>query len=262
VVLEIHAGLASRFGADRCLGIGLVTPGPFDTSWPGVPTPGAVPALQTRAFAARLAERTGTDVLHENDAYAAALGEKLYGEARDLNDFFYVFVGEGVGAGIVIGGEPYRGAGGNAGEAGHLIVDPNGPLCYCGNRGCLGEYLSLAGLRRYHAEARSAVAADASLDAWLDRAAAALSIALAGIENLFDPEALILGGSAPMAILTPLVERLGALRASVRQDFDVSQRLRVSTLCEKSAALGASALPILAATSSGPLHRKAARRRI
>ncbi|WP_119271130.1 ROK family transcriptional regulator [Taklimakanibacter deserti] len=248
----LYADFAGRFGAERCLGLGLVTPGPFDVTWPGVPTPGAVPALQSRAIAEALADKTGTDVLLENDATAAALGEKLYGEALSLNDFFYVFIGEGVGGGIVIRGEPYRGNRGNAGEFGHAVIDPNGPSCYCGNRGCLGEYLSLSAMRRDLALAEAqGKDATAARDAWIRRAAEALSIGLTTIENLFDPERIILGGAAPVALLEELARHLRLLRPSVRQDFG-DDRLRLSQLGERSAALGASALPILAATTSGP----------
>lgn len=248
-VAGIHAGFAARFGADRCLGIGLVTPGPFDVDWPGVPTPGAVPALQRRGVAEELAALTGTDVLLENDATAAALGERLYGAARDLHDFFYVFIGEGVGGGIVIHGEPYRGNRGNAGEVGHLIVDPNGPQCYCGNRGCLGEYLSLRAMRRDLAEAVAwGETADAATEAWIARGGAALATGLASIENLFDPDVIILGGAVAPAFLDRIAAQVGRLRPSVRQDQGEG-RLRLSTLGESSAALGASALPILRATS-------------
>jgi predicted NBD/HSP70 family sugar kinase len=250
LIRRLHAQFTKRFSASRCLGIGLVTPGPFDTTWPGELPPGAIPLLQTRTLATRIGEVTGTDVFQENDAYAAAIGEKLYGAARDLSDFFYLFIGEGVGAGIVIDGESYRGSSGNGGEAGHLIVDPSGPKCYCGNRGCLGQYLSLQTLHKHESERGIA----RGREIWLKRAAPALSIALASIENLFDPQMVILGGSVPAAMLEALAKRLGALRPSVRQDM--SERLRLSTLGERSAALGASALPLLAAsttiTRSGP----------
>ncbi len=248
-VAGIHAGFAARFGADRCLGIGLVTPGPFDIDWPGVPTPGAVPALQRRSVAEELAQLTGTDVLLENDATAAALGERLYGAAHDLQDFFYVFIGEGVGGGIVIRGEPYRGNRGNAGEVGHMVIDPSGPQCYCGNRGCLGEYLSLRAMRRHLAAAAArGESEDSATEAWIAGGAAALSVALASIENLFDPDVIILGGAVPPQFLERIVAQLGMPRASVRQDQGHG-RLRLSTLGESSATLGASALPILRATS-------------
>jgi predicted NBD/HSP70 family sugar kinase len=253
----LHAEFARRYGAERCLGFGLVTPGPFDTSWPdGGLTPGQVATLRRRSFAALLAERVGTDVRMENDATAAALGEKLYGAARDLLDFVYVFVGEGVGGGIVIGGDPYRGAGGNAAELGHIVVDPSGPRCACGNPGCLGEYLSLQSLRRQFGRSDFSATEVASgvIDSWIGGAADALSIALAGLENVFDPEAVILGGSARPPLLERLRSQLAALRPSVRQDADENSRLRLSTLGESSSALGASALPILAATSPSPLN--------
>ena len=249
-VSEIKASFTIRFGAERCLGLGLVTPGPFDVDWPGVPTPGAIPALQRRSVADDLATLTSTDVQLENDATAAALGEQLYGEARDLRDFFYIFIGEGIGGGIVVNGEPYRGNRGNAGEFGHLIVDPHGPRCYCGNRGCLGEYLSLRAMRR-DVEAARAGGEDeaAATEAWIARGAEALATGLASIENLFDPEVVILGGAAPSDLLARLSQQLGTLRPSVRDDQGRS-RLRLSTLGERSAALGASALPILRATST------------
>lgn len=250
-VAEIHAGFAARHGPERCLGLGLVTPGPFDISWPGIPTPGGVPALQSRAIAEDLAARTGVDVFLENDATAAALGEHLYGEARDASDFFYVFVGEGVGGGIVVRGQPYRGFRGNAGEFGHVIVDPAGPQCYCGNRGCLGEYLSMAAMRRSTGVGQLSPEADgAEVQSWIERAAEALSVGLASVENLFDPEVIIIGGTAPAWLLARIVTEMGGLRASVRQDGGAG-RLRISKLGEQSGALGATALPILAATSSG-----------
>lgn len=133
-----------------------------------------------------------------------------------------------------------------------MIVDPNGSRCYCGNRGCLGEYLSLGAMRRHLDEAaRNGVNQDRAQDHWIEDAARALSIGLASIENLFDPEVVILGGAAPEPLLGRLAEKLGELRSSVRQDLG-RDRLRLSTLGERSAALGASALPILAATSAGP----------
>jgi predicted NBD/HSP70 family sugar kinase len=233
-VLDIVAGIYSstlkRHAPLRCFGMGIVTPGPFDTSWPGVPSPGSVAILQRGIVATELSARLNAEIYIGNDAYAAAIGEKLYGSAKDLNDFFFLYVGEGVGGGLVIGGESYRGTGGNGGEAGHIIVDPNGRPCYCGNRGCLGQYLSLAALRRHGQEI------------WLDTAAPALRTAISTIENLFDPQAIILGGSADTLLLQALAARLEELGPSVRQDH--THRLRLSELGEESPAFGASALPL------------------
>ncbi|HTN98642.1 MAG TPA: ROK family protein, partial [Nordella sp.] len=126
--------------------------------------------------------------------------------------------------------------------------------CYCGNRGCLGQYLSLSAMRRDLAEAESrGEGTDAALDGWIACASEALSLGLATVENLFDPETIIIGGAAPPPLLERLIANLRTLRPSVRQDFG-RDRLRLSTLGERSAALGASALPILAATTSGPAN--------
>ncbi|MCP4382527.1 MAG: ROK family protein, partial [Hyphomicrobiales bacterium] len=83
---------------------------------------------------------------------------------------------------------------------------------------------------------------------WIQQASEALSVGIAGIENLFDPQMVVVGGAAPVTLLDRLARGVGDLRASVRQDLG-RDRLRVSTLGERSAALGASALPILAGTN-------------
>jgi predicted NBD/HSP70 family sugar kinase len=229
-ISDIYAKTRRKHMTLPCFGIGIVTPGPFDTSWPGIPSPGSIPTLQKSAISGTLSERLNTSVHLGNDAYAAAIGEKLYGAAKDLNDFFYLYVGEGVGGGLVIGGESYRGTGGNGGEAGHMIVDPNGKPCYCGNKGCLGQYLSLSVMRGEGEEA------------WLSDAVPALRTAISTIENLFDPEAIILGGSATTSTLELLAVGLSDLGPSVRQDH--AHRVRLSSLGEESPAFGASALPL------------------
>ncbi len=78
----------------------------------------------------------------DKDVNVLALGEKLYGAARGVNNFVCITVGTGIGAGIVINGEIYHGNLGGAGELGHLIIDKDGPLCYCGKRGCLETLFS------------------------------------------------------------------------------------------------------------------------
>jgi predicted NBD/HSP70 family sugar kinase len=106
-------------------------------------------------------------------------------------------------------------------------------------------------MRRFIAAAVAAgETEERALDAWITRGADALATGLASVENLFDPEVVILGGAAPAPFLSRLADGLGSLRASVRQDRG-RDRLRVSTLGERSAALGASALPILWATTAG-----------
>ena len=88
-------------------------------------------------FRDMLREATGRPALIEMDAYAAALGEAWKGVGRGIDYFVYVVVGTGIGAGILMQGQVYRGWRGTAGEFGHTTIDPNGPLCNCGRYGCL-----------------------------------------------------------------------------------------------------------------------------
>ncbi len=83
-----------------------------------------------------------------NDANAAAIGEMIYGGAKEMRDFIMITLGTGVGSGIVVNGEMVYGHDGFAGEIGHTIVDPNGRECGCGRRGCLETYTSAPGIKR------------------------------------------------------------------------------------------------------------------
>jgi predicted NBD/HSP70 family sugar kinase len=106
-------------------------------------TPIALQGWQDFPVAAELRRLVGVPVLVENDATAAAIGERLYGVARGLSSFIYLFLGGGIGAGMFLDGHLYRGSRNNAGEIGHIIVVPNGLACVCGKRGCLDRYVSL-----------------------------------------------------------------------------------------------------------------------
>ena len=87
-------------------------------------------------------------VVVTNDANAAAMGEMLYGGAKDLKNFIVITLGTGLGSGIVVNGQVVYGHDGFAGELGHTIVDPNGRKCACGRKGCLETYVSAPGIKR------------------------------------------------------------------------------------------------------------------
>lgn len=110
---------------------------------PNLPWKGIVPLAER--FARHF---PGIPVTMTNDANAAALGERLYGGARGMDDFLVVTLGTGVGSGFVAGGKLLLGHGGMAGELGHVIVEPHGRMCGCGRRGCLETYASATGIRR------------------------------------------------------------------------------------------------------------------
>jgi predicted NBD/HSP70 family sugar kinase len=173
---------------------------------------------------ARLAERWSVPVAVDNDTKAAALAEKLFGAARDAHDFVVIAGHSGVGGALYLGGRLQRGAGGYAGEIGHVTVVPGGRACGCGDRGCLEAYLSekaLVGQLREHGLAVSgyagvaaaAAAGEPRALALLAEVGALLGVVAADVVDLLDPELLVLAGSMTHVVpyLLPSIERaLGA----------------------------------------------------
>lgn len=115
-----------------------------------------LPQLSNLPLKQILEQRLHLPVAVGNDANAAALGEMVYGGAKDLQDFVTITLGTGVGSGIVIGRRLLLGVHGNAGEIGHSILVPDGRLCSCGRRGCVEEYASARGICKTFAELRQA----------------------------------------------------------------------------------------------------------
>jgi glucokinase len=177
----------------------------------------------------RLADLAGLDipVAADNDARAALAGEFQWGAARGRRDVVMLTLGTGVGGGVISGGRVLRGARGVAGHLGHMTIDPDGPVCICGNHGCVETLFSA---RAIEAEALSAVhrgcittlsdgprdckavfeaaaAGDEVARVIRDRAIKVLGAALAGLVHIFDPEVVILGGQiadAGPALFEPL----------------------------------------------------------
>jgi predicted NBD/HSP70 family sugar kinase len=175
-----------------------------------------------------------------NEADLAALAER---EAGAGPDFLHVSGGIGVGAGVVLGGRPFHGAGGRAGELGHVVVDPDGPPCSCGGRGCLEQSAGLepvlraAGVADLDALATAVEAGDARCVAAVTGAGRALGVAVAGALNLLDVPAVVLGGAYPRLgpTFADAVEQEVALRVVWRSPVTV----RVSVLGEGAALRGA-----------------------
>jgi predicted NBD/HSP70 family sugar kinase len=132
-------GLIESVGVDRdrVLGIGLVSPGPLAPEADMCLTPPAVRHWQHFPFGQALKTATGLPVVVDNDATAAALGEHWSGGVGATSTIAALYMGTGIGAGLLLNGIPYRGPSGNAGEIGHTCVDVDGPECWCGARGCL-----------------------------------------------------------------------------------------------------------------------------
>ncbi len=252
---------------DALLGIGVGLPSPVDPANPGRMSPRVFPAWRGRNVFAGLRERFGVPVYAENDANLGAVAEQWWGKAAGSDNFMYVKAGTGVGAGIVLGGEMFRGATGVAGELGHIVVDGSGPPCVCGSRGCLATFVGARALaarvkslsRRYPDSAlagtepgiaaieKAAIAGDPLALAVASEAADYLGTALAGVVNLMNLGSIVVGGS-----LGRLGERLLVpLRESVFSrtlvDSAAACTIETSSLGAQSVALGAATQVLVAA---------------
>lgn len=225
---------ALRHGV-RMLGVGLSLPGPFGVESMSFVGPTTMVGWNNVQLRERLAETTGLPAFIESDMAAAALGERLYGRGAEFADFYYLFVGVGLGGIMVHEGVAQRGAWGNAGEISHIPAVPDGEPCPCGNRGCLERYVSLEAFAR-----RGLSEAD-----YADAIGPQLRGALVTIENLFDPETVILGGIAPESLTTELARVAAVLPNSVsaRGDRKVP-RLIVSNGGPHTVLRGAAALAV------------------
>jgi predicted NBD/HSP70 family sugar kinase len=200
-------------------------------------------------------------IFTDNDARAAAVGEALYGRGRSVRDFLYIYFGVGVGGGIVNARQPFRGSHGRAGEFGHIVVEAGGRPCPCGNRGCLEQYASLvsalAAIKRpvkgttEEKLAAAFAAKDVGLMEWIETAARHLRTAIVSLENIFDPEVVLLGGIIPEPLLDAIYERILPLPRSVtsREGAD-ERRLVKSNFGPAIPAMGAAALALFEATSA------------
>lgn len=232
---ELAGQLIAERPEGRMLGVGLALPGPFGVEKMSFVGPTALAGWENVALQARLHEATGLPSFFETDMAAAALGERLYGLGADFSDFYYLFFGVGLGGVMVHDGTVLRGSWGNAGEIGHIPIVPGGEPCMCGNRGCLERYVSLDALRRRNMDEA----------AWLEAIAPIFGNAVVVIENLFDPQTIILGGFAPASLLRGLAALADHLPGSIAARSDRrAPRLQVARSGEDSVLRGAAALAV------------------
>jgi predicted NBD/HSP70 family sugar kinase/biotin operon repressor len=241
-------------GADagRLLGVGMGLPGPVHRS--GVVGSSAIlPGWAGTQAAERMAERLSMEVWLGNDANLGALAESTWGAGRGACGLVYLKLATGIGAGIVIDGRLFEGAGGTAGEIGHTSLDETGDICRCGSRGCLETYASgsaiAALLSRSLGETLTlddvlarAVAGDPGCRRALADAGRHIGASVADLCNLINPERIVVGGSMAVAgdvLLDPLREAVG-LRAipSAAEDVEIVP----GELGERAELLGAVAL--------------------
>ena len=195
-------------GKERPFRIGISFGGPVDYKSGVVRLSHHVPGWESVPIQQRFADEFGVPVQVDNDANVAALGEWRFGAGRGVADLLYVTVSTGVGGGWILAGRPYRGAAGMAGEIGHTVVDPNGPLCLCGKRGCVerlasGPYMAqdVATVRGLPVDsvtgklvAEWAEMGEETAVSILERGAKGLGIGLGNAANLLNPSRIVLGG--------------------------------------------------------------------
>jgi glucokinase len=239
-------------------GVGVGCGGPM--TWPsGEVSPLNIPAWRDFPLLARLAARwPGVPVRVHNDAVAVAIAEHWCGAASGYDDVMGMVVSTGVGGGLVLGGRLVDGRSGNAGHVGHVVVDPEGPDCVCGGRGCLEAiargpavvaWAVAKGWRRGSDAAMTgrelgadAADGDAVAVAALARAGHALGVGIASATALLDLDLVVVGGGLSQTgglLFGPLEE---SLRRHARMAFTRAVRVVPAELGQEAGLVGAAAL--------------------
>ena len=203
-LLERLKGEAEAEGG-RVVAVGLGVPGVMSND--GVLNSSVnLTALQGVNLAEAVGSRVGLPAWALNDANACALGEQRYGAAKPYRSSLMLTIGTGVGAGLILDGRLWTGIDGTAGEFGHVTVEPEGRACGCGNRGCLEQYSSATAIAAGESRgdggepggaaglAARALTGDLRAAALFEQAGRYLGIACAGVVNLLNLEAIVLGG--------------------------------------------------------------------
>lgn len=256
----------------RILGLSFSIPGTVDLE-KGVLI--FAPNLNWRDVPIRdLFSSTGLKVFIENDANAAAVGEHLFGVAQDLRDFIFVFAGVGIGGGLFLNDQLYRGRGGYAGEIGHttILAQPFQQACHCGHLGCWETYVNQASIIRrvqsrldaskdggslipslmeqQHSPLSLSIikqAADVgdrfALDS-LSEAGAAMGSGIASLVNVLNPEKIILGGSVSVAgdYLMPSI--LSSVDKQAMHEIVVQTEIKLSAFGADASLIGAAAVVV------------------
>src|SRR5438094_7172934 len=255
---EMAAEVLGEAGIDRSrvIGAGIGIPGPVDRERGTAGSATILPGWVGLRIADAMQKRLGLPVEIENDANLGALAELTWGAGRDCSNFAYVKAATGIGAGIVVDGRLLRGATGTAGEIGHTTLDEAGPLCYCGNRGCLETVASgpaivdLVGLVDGERPSLGriielAAAGDLRCRRAIADAGRQIGVAVAGLCNLVNPERVIVGGLLSRAGEVLLRPMRDSIRRHAVQAAAATLDVRAAVFVERAELLGALALALL-----------------
>jgi predicted NBD/HSP70 family sugar kinase len=228
-----------------CVGL----PAPVDSVSGQVGSESIMPGWRGVAVAEEMEGHVRAPVVLDNTANLAALGELRSGALQGVQHGVYIKLSYGVGAGLILNGELYRGSAGTAGEIGHLTIDENGPVCRCGNRGCLETYIGyqalLDALKPTHGALplrdmiSLALDGDPGCRRVLGDAGRHLGVALAGLVNLVNPEVVVVGGQ--LAKVGPIISgpMLTALERCAIPSAAASVSLRAAQLDTEADVIGA-----------------------
>ncbi len=267
-VLELLHRVASA-AAQAPSAVCVAVPGLVDADAGKVIIASNVAGFRNLVLTVPIAERLGIPSFIENDVSAAALGELRFGAARGVRNLLHAGLGTGIGGGIVIDGRLYRGAAGLAGEIGHMILDPSGPICNCGSRGCLEAMASGVAFadraRQLAATGKSpvlvaklaakpvgealtgqdlfaaAVDGDALCEAEIRHGGHLLGLALGSLVNALNPDMVTLSGGL-LGMGEMLLEPLRQAMASIARGNASGALLRLTELGDSAGLLGAAAV--------------------
>ena len=259
VILKLIESLRQELSArvpqaeKRLVGLGVAMPGPFGLA--GAPdihndNPWIMASWQRFPLLETLAAGTGLDVSRQNDASASATAERMVGAAHGLDHAVCLYVGYGVGAGLILNGALYGGANGNAGEVGMALIGSGPertPLEHRASLASLCDHLGIDPMApNLHATlAERAAKPDPAVEDWLEAAAVDLRWSVHMIETIFDPQTIILCGSAPESLARRLVAAIEPLLPSNATRNDRTfPRLQLGITDPWAVALGAAAEPI------------------
>jgi glucokinase len=263
-----QAVAAAGVGMDEIAAVGVGSPGPLDLKKGRIiETPNL--KWKDAPLKADLKKHLQRPVAIDNDGNVGLLGEYAYGAGHGSQDMVGLFIGTGIGGGVIINGELLHGFNENAAELGHMILNPDGPVCGCGNHGCLEAFASRLAIER---EIRQAVAAgvpsaildghenpeamlrskrlseaysanDQAVVQAIERSATYVGYGVASLLNIFNPEVVVIGGGVVEAIGKPYVEIVQ--RVAEKNVFQVALRnvrIVAAELGDDSAVLGAAEL--------------------
>jgi predicted NBD/HSP70 family sugar kinase len=238
---------------EHVLGVGMALAAPIDSLSGRVYAEGILPSWGGVEPIAEMTERLALPVRLENDANLGALGEHTFGAGRGVQELAYVRLSAGIGLGLVLHGRPYGGAGGIAGELGHVRVERHGPICRCGNRGCLEMVASPIAIARLLSSSRGepisvqrlielANAGDRGAQRAIADAGDQIGEALATFVTLLNPMLVVLGGDLAAAgdhVLEPIRAAIGR---SGLPPAAAQARVTIGRLGDRAEVLGAAAL--------------------